>query len=150
MINYHELRKQYRHTGHKTPFTSVLIWFVAILLFVLGISSVFGAQEPISLKHSVNVNVLADAIYIAEGGKNTKHPYGILAKYKVTTPRQACINTINSALKRWRTQGLKGDYRMFIAFLGSSYCPVGASNDPTGLNKHWVVNVIKIYDAKIK
>lgn len=30
-----------------------------------------------------------------------------------------------------------------IEKLGSAYCPVGAANDPTGLNAHWVPNVTK-------
>lgn len=89
----------------------------------------------------INQNRLADAIFHAEGGSKTKHPYGILKKYKTTTPRQACINTIKSNLKRWDG---KGD---FIEFLGKTYCPIGAKNDPTGLNKNWVKNV-KYYYAK--
>ena len=88
----------------------------------------------------ININKLADAIYIAEGGAKTSHPYGILAKYKHTTPRQACINTINHALRDYKC----GD---FIAFLGKRYCPIGASNDPRGLNKNWVKNV-KYYYSK--
>lgn len=84
---------------------------------------------------AINVNRLADAIYWAEGGAKTNHPYGILAHYQHTSPRQACINTINHALRDWNG---KGD---FIAFLGSRYCPVGASNDPRGLNKNWIKNV---------
>jgi hypothetical protein len=78
---------------------------------------------------------IANAIYLAEGGAKTSHPYGILKKYKTTTPRQACINTIRHAKKDWDG---KGD---FVAFLGSRYCPVGASNDPMGLNVNWVRNV---------
>lgn len=78
---------------------------------------------------------IADAIYWAEGGPKTSHPYGILAHYKHTTPRQACINTIRHAQKDWNG---KGD---FIAFLGSRYCPVGAANDPRGLNRNWIKNV---------
>lgn len=79
---------------------------------------------------------IADAIYYAEGGAKTNHPYGILIKYKITTPRQACINTIKHARRDWNG---KGD---FIEFLGSRYCPVvGADNDPKGLNKNWVKNV---------
>lgn len=81
---------------------------------------------------------LADAIYRAEGGEKTRYPYGILTKYKVTTPRQACINTIEHA-KRDYTDG------DFIEFLGSRYCPVGAENDPDGLNKYWVKNVKYFY-----
>jgi len=32
-----------------------------------------------------------------------------------------------------------------IDLIGSKYCPIGASNDPTGLNKHWVPRVTEIY-----
>lgn len=84
---------------------------------------------------SYTAEQIADAIFLAEGGTKTKYPYGILTKYKTTTPRQACINTINHALRDWNGQG------DFIEFLGSRYCPVGASNDPQGLNKNWVKNV---------
>jgi hypothetical protein len=79
--------------------------------------------------------VIANAIYKAEGGAKTNHPYGILKTYIHTPPRQACINTIDHAKRDWDG---KGD---FIEFLGSRYCPVGAKNDPTGLNKNWVKNV---------
>jgi len=77
---------------------------------------------------------IADAIYLAEGGSKTNHPYGILAKYKTTTPRQACINTIRHAKRDWSGEG------DFISFLGSRYCPVGCDND-NGTNKFWVKNV---------
>lgn len=83
---------------------------------------------------------IADAIYHAEGGAKTNHPYGILAHYKHTTPRQACINTIKHA----RRDFVGGD---FITFLGNRYCPIGASNDPTGLNKNWVKNVKRLLNA---
>lgn len=108
--------------------------FISALMVCLWCGSAFA--EPI------DVNRLADAIYKAEGGANTRHPYGILTKYKHTTPRQACINTIRHAARDWDGQG------SFIAFLGSRYCPVGASNDPQGLNKNWVRNVTQIYASK--
>jgi hypothetical protein len=76
---------------------------------------------------------IADAIFKAENSLN--HPYGILTHYKTTTPRQACLNTIIHARKDWNGQC------DFIEFLGSRYCPIGAKNDPTGLNKNWVRNV---------
>ena len=91
----------------------------------------------------IDVNRLADAIYIAEGGAKTSHPYGILAHYKHTTPRQACINSIKHALRDWNGQG------DFIAFLGSRYCPIGAKNDPTGLNVNWVKNVKYYYQKEV-
>ena len=90
------------------------------------------AAQPLSKAQEER---LADAIYIAEGGAKTKHPYGILKKYKTTTPRQACINTIRSNRKRWDGRG------DFVVFLGATYCPINAPNDPKGLNVNWVKNV---------
>lgn len=89
-----------------------------------------------------DVERLATAIYHAEGGANTNWPYGILARYKTTTPRQACINTIRSKYREWVKLGAKGDY---LTYLGSRYCPVGADNDPTGLNGHWLKNIRSLY-----
>jgi hypothetical protein len=103
---------------------------------------VYAEQPRNSSIQIVNIDVLADAIYKAEGGAKTRHPYGILKKYKKTTPRQACINTIKSNLKRYRASRSNED---FISFMSRSYCPIGAKNDPTGLNRHWVKNVSYFY-----
>jgi len=108
---------------------------------MLGIVAfLMGAAYGFAYASQINVEKLADSIFIAEGGTKTRHPYGILTKYKVTTPRQACINTINHAIRDWDGSG------DFIVFLGSRYCPIGAENDPTGLNKNWVKNVRYYYD----
>jgi hypothetical protein len=101
----------------------------ACLMILAGIAK---AEEPI------NIERLVKAIYYAEGGDKTSHPYGILAHYKHTTPRQACINTIKHALRDFRG----GD---FIAFLASRYAPIGVANDPKGLNRNWVKNVRRLY-----
>lgn len=114
-----------------------VIWTIILA----GLLLVFCLMFP-SCAHAkdIDINKLADAIYISEGGSKTKHPYGILTKYKTTTPRQACINTIKTGLRKWNGQG------SFIEFLGKTYCPVGASNDPTGLNKYWFKNVTYHYN----
>ncbi len=85
-------------------------------------------------------NELADAIYQAEGGGKAKVPYGILS-VKVKDEQEArriCLNTIRNNRVRFANQNKFTDY---IEFLASRYCPVGASNDPQGLNKNWVKNV---------
>ena len=87
----------------------------------------------------VDVGRLADAIYLAEGGAKTSHPYGILQHYKHTTARQACVNTINHALRDYSGHG------DFIEFLGSRYCPIGCDND-NGTNRYWVKNVKYFYN----
>jgi hypothetical protein len=87
-----------------------------------------------SLLYAYTDEQIANAIFKAEGGNRTSHPYGILTHYKHTTPRQACLNTILHARKDWDG---KGD---FIVFLGHRYCPVGCNND-NGTNRFWIKNV---------
>lgn len=85
---------------------------------------------------------IADAIYLAEGGSRAKVPYGILS-VKVANEaeaRKVCLNTIRNNRKRYAEYGYK-KYPDYLSFLASRYCPVGASNDPRGLNKNWVKNV---------
>ncbi len=84
----------------------------------------------------------ADAVYRAENSKT--HPYGIMAKYKHTTPRQACLNTYATNYWKWVKAGKPGD---FIDFIHKVYAPIGAANDPKNLNRHWAKNV-KFYLAK--
>lgn len=68
---------------------------------------------------------IANAIYKTEGGAHTHHPYGVMKKFNHTSPRQACMNTINSARKRWDGNG------DFIVFLGKTY-------SPPSINPNWV------------
>jgi hypothetical protein len=103
----------------------VIVFALCFLVFFIGKAH---AQE-------VDIPKLADSIYLAEGGAKTSHPYGILAKYNHTTPRQACINTINHALRDFKG----GD---FIVFLGSRYCPPNAHP----LNQNWIKNVRYFYE----
>ena len=103
---------------------------IALLILFCATSAFAGQINPQYAQR------IADAIYKAEGGANTRHPYGVLIKCK--NPRQVCLNTIAHAWKDWEMAGSKGD---FIEFLGARYAPVGAANDPHGLNKNWVSNV---------
>jgi len=83
--------------------------------------------------------VVASIRHAENGGKGRE--YGILhPRVKPTYRSQAgwCSATVQKNYDRWVKAGRKGD---FISFLGARYCPVGADNDPTGLNKHWIKNV---------
>lgn len=83
---------------------------------------------------------IADAIYIAEGGAKAKKPYGILS-VKVANEaeaRKVAINTVRNNWKRWHDAGKPGDY---LEYLQKRYAPIGAKNDPSGLNKNWLKNV---------
>jgi hypothetical protein len=118
---------------------SWLACFCVILATIIII--VLGLWISKAHAETVDVEKLATAIYYAEGGAKTSHPYGVLVHYKHTTPRQAAINTINHALRDWNG---KGD---FVSFLGRRYCPVGAKNDPRGLNRNWIRNVKHFMEA---
>jgi len=91
-------------------------------------------------------NEVVDAIYIAEGGAKTRHPFGILSVkcegYQEC--REVCFNTVRNNYFRWIDSGRKGEY---LAFLANRYCPVGASNDPKGLNRNWLGNVSKLING---
>lgn len=104
-------------------------------------SFVILALSCMTAQAAIDENRLVDAIGRAENSKS--HPYGILATYKHTTPRQACLNTIRSAEKRYSQTNQKED---FISFLSKTYCPIGAKNDPSGLNNNWVKNVTWFYN----
>ena len=106
-----------------------------MLLFLTG-----GGETPGFTQEEINVQKLANAIYYAEGGSKTKHPYGILSQYWHTTSRKACLNTIEHRLRLWNGEG------NFIVYLSKTYCPIGANNDPNNLNINWVRNVEWFYE----
>jgi hypothetical protein len=111
-----------------------------LILLISFSSQVYGAEK---LNPEI-VNRLAAAIYKAEGGDKTKYPYGIKSINTFGDKDKAkkiCINTINNNWIRYNNQS---KYTNYIEFLGSRYCPIGANNDPKGLNKNWVSNVKKL------
>lgn len=138
--NYAELRRDFKLARPATIGFNWAVMAIVGLFILLASCTLSHANEPI------NVNRLANAIYMSEGGAKTRHPYGILAKYKTTTPRQACINTIKTNIRKWNKAGMTGSYKEFIVFMSKTYCPIGAKNDPTGLNRHWVKNTTYYYE----
>ena len=86
------------------------------------------------------------AIRTAENGRKGIE-FGVLHPRAVDQPNSLrvqagwCAATISKNYKRWTDSGENTD---FITFLGNRYCPVGADNDPNGLNKYWISNVWEI------
>ena len=123
------------------PFLSVLrvILGTFLLIGILCISNCNQAyaKAPKSLLiEGYTIDQWVNAIRKAEGNDN----YGILSVKceKGQECRRICANTVRNNYKRWERSGKTIPY---LQFLGNRYCPVGASNDPTGLNRHWVKNV---------
>lgn len=123
----------------------------------VAITAKDGKARMLDFRDAVEVNIrpecraelapiVAAIRYAENGGKGRE--YGILhPRVKPTYRSQAgwCAATVQKNWDRWVAAGSKGD---FIDFLGNRYCPVGADNDPTGLNKHWKKNV-RFYVARI-
>jgi hypothetical protein len=51
----------------------------------------------------------------------------------------AGIDTVTEGLRRYYLD----EGRTSVSLIQQKYCPVGAANDPTGLNNHWTTNVTK-------
>ena len=91
---------------------------------------------------------VANAIYLAEGGERTRHPYGVLS-VRVSgevEARRVCLNSIRNSRHRWERAGRPGDW---LVYFGQRWCPVGAENDPAGFNQNWVRNVRYFLDKEV-
>lgn len=132
-----------------------LVWAVlvgvlwAITAFMVGCDPAY-ASEPMTRTeldaHMDNYyNQVVDAIYLAEGGAKTRHPFGILSVKcdGYDECREVCYRTVRNNYHRWIKAGRNGDY---LQFLANRYCPVGADNDPKGLNRHWYGNVTRLIE----
>lgn len=119
---------------------AILIPFIRkVTVTSLLLLTISGCSD-ISFAYSIEgypINIWANAIYKAENSKT--HPYGIMAKYRTTTPRNACINTLKHQYKNWCK--LPKRNLPFIAYLAEHYAPLNVANDPTGLNINWTRNV---------
>lgn len=101
-----------------------------------------------SKKHGIDP-VLFASIAFHESGfgtsdaiKNKNNPGGLMGKNGLMV-----FSTLDDGLEsmaRTLHNRIINDGLTTIEKLGSVYAPVGASNDPNGLNNHWVPNVTKI------
>ena len=113
-------------------------WFAVLIilmsLFVMAILA-FAEQEWTDEE-------ICEAIFWSEGGYDTRYPYGIksVSCKGIKGCKIVCLRTIRSNRKRYADYGHK-DYGSYLEFLASRYAPIGASNDPTNLNKNWLTNV---------
>lgn len=101
--------------------------------------------------------LLIMAIRRAEcGGPGSQ--FGIEVPGTVTYDQEllGCVGTVRHRLTLFphnpldRVEVVPGVTRLiygypFLSFLASTYCPVGAENDPEGLNKNWLGNVYDVY-----
>jgi hypothetical protein len=89
------------------------------------------------MEFGTNILAIVAAIYIIEGGDNTRYPYGIksVPVRDKAEARQVCENTVRNNLVCWERAGRPGEY---LDFLADRYCP--PSVDPVG-NRNWKRNI---------
>ena len=111
-----------------------------IIVILLMLCSVVYADE-------IDFDRLVGAIYRAEGGEKAQYLYGIrsVGYDNKAEARQICLNTVRNQMKRHNNHTCNLTY---LECLAKRYCPVGADNDPKGLNRHWLRNVKYIYERR--
>ena len=149
-----------------------LIFHLAFWIFLLGIAPAAFADGYSAIKakdgtaaaahfqDAVRVNIrpelraelapIVAAIRHAENGRAGReygilHPKALGKSYR--TQAGWCAATVQKHYDRWTKAGSRGD---FLESLARRYCPVGAGNDPTGLNRHWLKNVRHWRDRIVK
>jgi len=140
MLNTKQIRAMRRNGefAHRDalilPYKHVVMAVLAFILLIMTVGVACASNSP--KIEGYTLDQWANAIRKSEGNSN----YGILSVPCSTTQecRRICKNTVRNNHKRWIKAGKRGDY---LTFLANRYCPIGASNDPKGLNKHWKKNV---------
>ncbi len=110
--------------------------------------------EEVCAKYGVDP-YLATSIMVNETGwgtsnaiKNHNNPGG----YMDSATNWSTIKTFDTledgieAVVKNLSKNYLNQGRTTIASIGDKYCPVGAANDPTGLNSGWIPGVTKIYN----
>ncbi len=148
----------------------LFVLFVLVCVPLTADPATFRYPKELPLIREVAKKVGVDpallmAIRQAESGK--KFPFGIMPseKYKNNTCYKEAGRLFSSVLEKqavWCAWTIKANQvrwsrlswlvrlqhgNSFISFLGSRYAPIGAGNDPRGLNKNWVPNVSRFYNS---
>ena len=102
----------------------------SILIFQL---SPHGHTEP-------DYEKMATAIYFTEGSYKTSYPFGVLSVtcHGYTECREVTLNSLKKSWNRYQQTAMKISFEEFFA---NRWCPVGAENDPKGLNQNWLKNL---------
>jgi len=114
------------------------------LTFILNMTE--RSFEPLG-RYPVNPFALMLAIRESERGKpglefGVMHPEA--RHTNLYTQTEWAVATVKKNLERFENQFEEKD---FITFLGKRYAPLGAKNDPEGLNQNWVKNVKYWYET---
>ena len=115
-------------------------YFIAITILTLLIALFLVLDSHAATMPDYTDGEIVSAIYQIEGGVTAKKPFGVLSVKCMgyLDCKEICHNTVRNNRKRFAKQSQEKD---FLSFLAKRYAPVGAGNDPRGLNKNWEKNL---------
>ena len=117
--------------------------FINVVLLCLLIVMLAVSCEDEAFAEVYDVEEIADAIYVIEGGIKAKKPYGVLSVpcHSEADCRRIVLTTVENNFSRYQIYGYK-THPDFLSFLQSKYAPTkNATNDPQGLNNNWLKNL---------
>ena len=146
-------------------FITLLTLLLALSLVNEGKTQIIQPAEPrIAFKRSVvplestnwanwvpdtpqKVDMLANAIFWAEGGENTNFPYGIksINCEGHDECRKIAENTIKNNIQRFRQAQTGGYGKPYLSFLQERFCPTSGdtlTDAEKELNGNWLSNVL--------
>lgn len=127
--------------GYDHAKDKVLAFTYLVLMLLTTTALILIIMVKLAKAETFTYDELADAIYHAEGGTGASVPYGIF--YDGCTwddpdlCRKICLNTIRNNTGRFTAQY---EYKDYLDFLASRYCPVGSETD-NGTCRFWKKNV---------
>lgn len=136
-MHRHDIIKQIQQAADYRQNNSIIKFYLIAFMIC---SILFGF---VLIAHAeINLNKWADAIFKAEGGYKAQYLYGIRSvKYKdEAEARKICKNTVYNTLVKYRETRCQTGYSD-LECIARRYCPIGADNDPRGLNQNWIHNM---------
>ena len=102
----------------------------------------------------INLYALMLAVRKQENGKPGLE-FGVMAAKDTDLEEQSrwAVVTFLKNIERWERAVREGSWKPqypnreldYITYLGNRWAPVGALNDPAGLNQYWIPNVQRLY-----
>jgi len=131
----------YRYEREPDLLERARFYVFGVLIATVIILALFVSTARAQLAPAYTNEQIADAIYLAEGGKKAKVAYGILSVQvkDEAGARKVCLNTVRNQKKRHAEHNCGFS---FLECLQRRYAPIGSFNDPRNLNSNWLKNVL--------
>lgn len=152
MNSYYQKRQRESGWQSKVVFWCIIGIIILLIMAAITQGADLRAELPVIRKAAERNGIRAGtpdwylllSIRMAENG--TKYQFGVvnnMIAYNLDKQAAWCAASIMKHHTRYGSPKVDKGY---IESLAARYCPVGASNDPVGLNRNWIKNVMYWYE----